>query len=61
MVTEMIKDEDIPYLSIVGHVLAVVSGNQEEHFWGGSFRCLSCVSAVRVMSLAFMIIPALGG
>ena len=41
MVSEMIKDKDIPYLSIVGQVLAAVLGNQEEHFWGGGFLCLS--------------------
>ena len=40
MVTEMIKDNDIPYLSIVGHVLAAMSRNQEEHILGGGFRCL---------------------
>ena len=31
--TEMVKDKDIPYLSIVGHMLAAVSGDQEEYFW----------------------------
>ena len=30
--TEMVKDKDIPYLRIVGHMLAKVSGGQEEYF-----------------------------
>ena len=29
--TEMVKDKDIPYLSIVGHMLAALSGDQEEY------------------------------
>ena len=28
---EMVKGKDIPYLGIVGHMLAVVSGEQEEY------------------------------
>ena len=27
----MVKDQDTPYLSIIGHVLAVVLGDQEEY------------------------------
>ena len=30
---EMVKDKDIPYLSVVGHMLATVSGDQEEYIW----------------------------
>ena len=29
--TEMVKDQDAPYLSIVGHVLAAATDNQEEY------------------------------
>ena len=28
---EMVKDKDISYFSIVGHMLAAVSGDQEEY------------------------------
>ena len=29
--TEMVKDQDTPYLSIVGHVLVVATDDQEEY------------------------------
>ena len=31
MGTEMVKKQDAPYLSIVGHVLATASDDQEEY------------------------------
>ena len=37
--TKMVKDQDTPYSSIVGHVLAVATDDQEEYIGAMAF-CL---------------------